>query len=141
MSVATATLLPDPPRRRHEEADLARSVHQYLRWALPPDALHFAIPNGLMRSRKAAQRAQGEGVLAGVPDLCVIYHGRAIFIELKTPRGRLSAAQRGLHAKLESCGALVWVCHAPEEVETVLRGSNVRLRATARGWLNGGGVG
>ena len=62
MSIATSLLLPEKPRRRQEESNLQRGVHQYLTWALPADAVHFAIPNGLMRSKKAAARAQGEAV-------------------------------------------------------------------------------
>jgi hypothetical protein len=35
-----------------------------------------------------------------MPDLAVIYRGWPIFIELKTPTGRLTAAQRGMHQVL-----------------------------------------
>jgi hypothetical protein len=127
-AVVTASLLPDPPARRHGEADLQRSVNQFMRWMLPADAIHFAIPNGLMRSKKAAARAIGEGVRAGIPDLCVIHAGRPIFLELKTPKGALSAVQRQMHEKLTYAGAPVFVCRSLPEVEARLRECGVPLR-------------
>ena len=128
MSV-TATLLPSPAPRRHEEADLQRAVHQYLSWALPADAVHFAIPNGLMRSKKAAARAQGEGVRAGVPDILVIHQGKCCAIELKAARGVVSAAQRAMMAKLYYCGAEVVVCKGVPEVQAALQHLGVPLKA------------
>jgi hypothetical protein len=128
-AVATATLLPGPARRRHEEADLQRSVHHYLSWSLPPDAVHFAVPNGLMRSKKAAARAQGEGVMAGIPDLCVVHRGRAIFIELKAARGVVSAAQRAMMGRLYYSGAEVVVCKGVPEVQAALLHLGVPLKA------------
>jgi VRR-NUC domain len=129
-AVATATLLPSPARRRHEEADLQRSVHQYLSWALPPDAVHYAVPNGLMRSQKARARAQGEGVMAGVPDLAIVHRGRALFVELKSGRGVMSPAQREMARRLNYAGAAVCCCRSVPEVEAALREACVPLRAT-----------
>ena len=116
------------PRRAHPEASLQRAVHQYLSWALPADAVHFAIPNGLMRSKKAAARAQGEGVRAGIADLCVIHQGRPLFIELKAARGVLSAAQRTMMAKLYYCGCDVVVCKGVPEVQAALQHLGVPLK-------------
>ena len=129
MSIATGTLLPAPARRRYDESKTQRAVHQYLTWALPPDAVHFAIPNGLMRSKKAAARAQGEGVAAGIPDLCVVHSGRPIFIELKAARGVVSAAQRAMMGKLYYCGAEVVVCKGVPEVQAALQHLGVPLKA------------
>jgi hypothetical protein len=129
-AVATATLLPDPPARQYRESVLQRSIHQYLSWALPPDAIHFSIPNGLMRSKKAAARAQGEGLAAGVPDLCVIFRGRAYFIELKSGRGVMSPAQRSMTQRLVYAGAAVCCCRSVPEVEAALRAAMVPLRGT-----------
>lgn len=129
-AVATASLLPDAPARQYRESRLQRSVHQYLSWALPPDAVHFAIPNGLMRSEKARARAQGEGVTAGVPDLCVVHRGRALFVELKSRRGVMSPAQRSMTQKLIYAGAAVCCCRTLPEVEAALREACVPLRGS-----------
>ena len=115
-------------KRRHLEGDLQRAVHQYLTVALPPDAVHFAIPNGLMRSKTAAARARGEAVRAGIPDLCVIFRGRAAFIELKTPRGVQSQAQRDMANKLIYAGAAVCLCKSVQEVERSLLEACIPLR-------------
>jgi hypothetical protein len=126
-----ASLLPaaSPLVRRHEESDLQRSVHQFLERALPADALHFAIPNGLMRSKKARARAVGEGVRAGICDICVLHRGHAYMIELKSRRGVLSAAQKAMMQKLIYCGVDVCVCRSVPEVEAALRECGVHLRA------------
>jgi VRR-NUC domain len=44
-----------------------------------------------------------------MPDLCLIYNGRAFFLELKTPNGRLSDNQRACHARLREAGSVVMV--------------------------------
>lgn len=132
MSVTTASLFSRAPRapRRQEESGLQRSVHQFLTVTLPSDAVHFAIPNGLMRSRKAAARAQGEGVRAGIPDLCVIHRGHPIFIELKSGRGVLSEVQRSMMRKLGYCGADVVCCRSLQCVEESLRELGVPLKGS-----------
>jgi hypothetical protein len=131
---ATATSLalglPEPAKRRYDESKTQRAVNQYLAWSLPPDAVHFAIPNGLMRSQKARARAQGEGVMAGVPDLCVVYRGRAYFIELKSRRGVMSPAQREMARRLNYAGAAVCCCRSVPEVEAALREACVPLRGS-----------
>src|SRR4029077_2386016 len=116
-AVVTATLLPTPAPRRHEESDFQRSVHGYFQWALPADAIHFAIPNGLMRSKKAAARAIGEGVRAGIPDICIVYRGRAVFVELKTARGVMSPEQKAMTRKLIYCGADVICARSLPDLE------------------------
>jgi hypothetical protein len=122
--------VPEPAARQYPEAELQRDVHQFLTVALPPDAFHFAIPNGLMRSKKAGARARGEGVRAGVCDLCVIHRGRAILIELKAAKGVMSAAQKEVMRKLVYCGAEVMVVRSLAQLEAGLRECGVHLRAS-----------
>ena len=129
--VVTASLMPERrvARRRHLESDLQRAVHQFLSVALPANAVHFSIPNGLMRSKKAAAIAQGEGCRAGVPDLAVVANGRAIFIELKAPKGVFSAAQREIHRRLIYAGATVCWCRSVDDVQVSLLEAGVLLKA------------
>ena len=42
------------------------------------------------------------GLRAGVSDLVVVLEGRVIFVEVKTPKGRLSEHQRFFRAKVRS---------------------------------------
>jgi len=122
-------LLPAPASRAQPESSLQQAVVGYLDWALPDDALVFAIPNGGMRHVRAKQRLAAEGLRAGIPDLLVLWRGRPIFIELKARRGQLRPVQRAMHARLVYCGAEVAVCKYVEAVEGVLRGYQVPLRA------------
>jgi hypothetical protein len=120
------------PPRLHPEDDLQRAVVEYLRWALPDDALAFHIPNGGLRHKRAAARLAGLGLRAGMPDLCVVWRGLVLFIELKAPRGVLSAVQRQMKKRLEYCGCPIWVCRTVSQVEIVLRDFGLPLRAECR---------
>jgi hypothetical protein len=121
--------------RRHDEETLHRAVWRYLQWALPADACAYHPANGGKRHPKAAARMAGLGVVPGVPDLAIVWQGRAIYIELKAGKGTLSDAQRGMHRKLVYCGAEVITCRSLECVETSLRELGVPLQATVSGWM------
>jgi hypothetical protein len=76
----------------------------------------FAVPNGLrVASIRVARRAVNEGMRAGVPDILVPVargskHGLAI--EMKSPKGRSTAAQKEWQAKLRMRGWEVAECHS-----------------------------
>jgi hypothetical protein len=93
---------------------LHSAVADFLRVALPRDAVFFTIPNG------DGKMTTAPGALSGVPDLQIVYRGRPIFIELKTKTGRLSDAQRDVHMRLAAAGAVVAVCRSVVEVEEFL---------------------
>lgn len=81
-----------------------------------PDYMIFAIPNGGGRTPAEGQRLKLEGVQAGVPDLQILLpNGKALFIEMKTKTGTLSASQRELIPKIESLGFKVFVCYGMED--------------------------
>jgi hypothetical protein len=124
--------LPAPRKRGRVEHTLQCAVVQYLRLACP-DGVAFAVPNGGHRSPRVGADLRREGLLAGVPDLCLIWRGRALFIELKTPVGGLSRAQRAVHRALVAAGAEVMVCRSLDQVEASLREAGVRLSATCLG--------
>ena len=123
-------LLPRAPRR-HEEDDLQRDVFRFLDLALPPeDGVAYAIPNGGKRSKKEAARMKGLGVRAGMPDIGICYRGRALYVELKAPRGVMSAAQKDMARRLTYCGAPVLLVRSVPELEALLREACVRLRGS-----------
>jgi len=128
--IATASLLPEAPRRRHEEDDLGSAFAQFMRWSLPADATFTHIPLGGQRHTKAAQRLAAQGTKAGWPDYIIVHRGRALFIELKTRTGSLSEVQRQMHRKLDYCGAMVAVCRSVAEAEAALRTWGVELRGS-----------
>ncbi len=98
-----------PETMRGIEQSLQRQVATYLGWALKPPAWYSSIPaggGGEMRGRII----KGTGYKSGTPDILIIAEGRAHFIELKSPRGVLSEAQRRTIPALGAAGARVVVC-------------------------------
>lgn len=93
--------------------------------AFYPDVLIAAIPNGGDRTASERVRLHQEGVMAGMPDLCVLeacggFHG--LFIEMKTATGRQSNEQKALQLALNAKGYLCVVARSADEgFETIKR--------------------
>lgn len=96
------------------ERQLQAAVFDFLRVALPSDAMAFAIPMGDGKVTLAP------GAVAGVPDICIIYKGRPIFIELKTKTGAVRASQKWVHDRLTLSGAVVVTLRSVEGVADFL---------------------
>lgn len=96
------------------ERALQSAVFDFLRVALPPDAVAFCVPNGDGRATTMP------GTLTGVPDLCIVYRGRPIFIELKTKTGAVRTSQKWVHDKLMLSGAVVVTLRSVEAVAEFL---------------------
>jgi hypothetical protein len=114
----------------HEESKLQRQCVQWFRVQFPRLVL-FAIPNGGRRGKVEAAIMRGEGVLAGVADLFLMlpvmeYNG--LFIEIKTPGGRQSDAQRVFERKAIENGYFYKICQTFEEFrDTVLIYADISL--------------
>ncbi len=84
-------------RRSTPEADAQRVIVQALRVALPRDAIVHHCANEVTESGSRGQIRQfilvGMGVHAGFADLIVISGGRVLFLEVKSPSGRLRKSQ------------------------------------------------
>ena len=77
------------------EDKLQKDIVKALRKILPDTVLMYHCPNGGKRSARSGAQFKNMGVLPGVPDLCfVLPSGRAAFIEIKQPGGKLSTAQQ-----------------------------------------------
>ena len=96
------------------ERALQAAVFDFLRVALPSDATAFAVPNG------DGKVTTMPGALSGVPDICIIFRGRPIFIELKTAKGAVRASQKWVHDKLTLSGAVVVTLRSVEGVADFL---------------------
>lgn len=59
--------------------------------------LLFHVPNGGFRNKIEAAKFKTMGLVAGVPDLLLIWGGKMYGIELKFEKGRLSDNQKELH--------------------------------------------
>jgi len=119
-------------RRGHEEETLQRAICHFLTLALPADAVYFAVPNGGLRSPKVAARLRATGTRAGVPDLCIIHRGHALFLELKAAHGTMSAVQKEMARRLIYAGAEVMLIRSIDDCERGLREAGVHLRGSVQ---------
>lgn len=85
------------------------------------DAWWTAINPIPAKSKAAAGLSKAMGMKAGCPDLLVVHNGNAIFIELKTAKGRTSDAQNAAIERIEAAGSRVHVCRSLEDVIVVLK--------------------
>ena len=95
---------------------------RWFRYAYP-DRLIFAIPNGGARSAITGARLRDEGVTAGVPDLficvpCGEFLG--LFVEMKTPPGKMSASQKQVVMQIEREGYKFAVCRSFDEFRQIV---------------------
>jgi hypothetical protein len=97
-------------------------VVQHIR-AFYPDTIIAAIPNGGDRTASERVRLHSEGVLAGMPDLCVLeakngFHG--LFVEMKTDTGKVSSKQSDIKLQLNAKGYKAVVARsAAEAIKTI----------------------
>ena len=94
---------------RRPEQQLQRAIVEHLRWRARPQVWWCHLANGGWRSPIEAKIFKALGVVAGAPDLLIVADGRAYFLELKAPRGRISPAQHECHEALRKAGATVAV--------------------------------
>lgn len=121
-TVATAPQRPSCAVWRNEREFQRAVVDAYAAWAAinrePAILCHVANENAHKQS----------GIIAGMPDLVLISTKGVAFIELKAGSGKLSAAQRETHYRLQRLGyrvVTVWdsVEEVLSEIERFLGGS------------------
>lgn len=99
----------DAPSEHVEQRDFVRAFR-----CAYPDVLIFAIPNGGKRGIVLAQKLKLEGVVPGVPDLCI--PAWRAWVEMKRRKGgTLSPEQKGVIGYLESIGYTVIVARGCED--------------------------
>jgi hypothetical protein len=127
---ATATATSTAGKRTAKRS--LRSEHdiqtECVRWAREQAAngdmrlgLLFAIPNGVRTSRTQASKLLREGLLSGAFDLFLSHPNPAgshgLYIEMKTPEGRLSREQRVFAQNAEARGYSTIVCRSLVEFQ------------------------
>lgn len=112
------------------ESNLQQACVTWFRLQYPQHRMRlFAIPNGGQRSLKAGSKAKAEGMLAGVWDLFLaVPYGSydrgtppsGLFIEMKTPKGKLTETQSLFKTELETDYDFK-VCRSFEEFQQAIR--------------------
>lgn len=85
--------------------------------------LLFHVPNGGLRNRVVAAKLFGEGVRAGIPDyFLAVPRGqfKGLFVELKSPEGRLADTQAEMLSLLESQGFKTVVAYGWEKASILI---------------------
>ena len=59
---------------------------------------------------------RGKNPSAGIPDLLAVKESKYVWIEVKTPKGKLSKSQEDMHLKLRFHGATVLVATSVEDI-------------------------
>lgn len=99
---------------RHVESGIQQAVVQWFRLQYPRYII-AAIPNGGFRNAKEATIMKREGILAGFSDLIIIAEHNVLFLEVKTPDGRLSEKQKEFQRKVCALGFEYMVCRSFDE--------------------------
>jgi hypothetical protein len=89
----------------------------------PQLTIMFAIPNGGKRNIVTATKLKAEGVKSGVPDIFLAYpslHAHGLFIEMKSPNGKVSTNQREWIGALSASGYMCSVCYSFDEAKKVI---------------------
>lgn len=109
------------------ESTEQKTLFGWREWAkgkYPELALLYHVPNGGSRNPIEARHLREEGVMPGVPDICLPVPNSqyaALYIELKRRRGgRVSDDQRGWIAALNRVGNIAVVCKGWEEARDVI---------------------
>ena len=106
----------------YSETKIQHTCVEWFRDTFPKaDRLLLSFANGGRRDKKSASMRKYEGVVAGAPDLILIYPsgGKAtLCIEMKVPKakgvrsaGRLADEQQAMRDQLVAHGSVYVVCH------------------------------
>ena len=119
---------------RHPEAAIQRAIAAYLAKVLPDDAWFTAIAHGVRLNGEDSwirgAISKGMGTKPGVPDMVVLYQGRAFWGEVKSPKGSLTGAQRYARDVLTAAGCAVAVWRSIDDVRASLAEWGIPTRET-----------
>jgi hypothetical protein len=114
--------------RQQIEAGIQRQIVDYIRF-VAPDLLVFAVPNGSQRTASGRPANAVYGMVPGAPDLVVVCPlGRIFFLEIKSPKGRVSDAQFAFHTELHKRNHTVAVVRSIDEVKLVFEALEIETK-------------
>lgn len=102
---------------KYEEARLQEACVRAFRLMFPNEHWRLHMNHNNPKSKRHGGMLVSQGLLKGVSDLEFIdINGSVHFIELKTPKGRLSKSQREFKAKIDEAPSVVYkVIRSPQE--------------------------
>jgi hypothetical protein len=81
----------------------------------------FSIPNEGATTPQEGVRLRAMGLRKGMPDLCLMGDGWTVFIEVKTPTGKVRPEQLEVHERIhKTTGVTTVVVRNLEEFQNVL---------------------
>lgn len=87
------------------EAQIQRNVFEHIRLRRQPGVFAFHPPNGGWRTKVEGAILQGLGVVAGVPDIIILYKGHCYGLELKALGRQPTEVQLKVKEEMEAAGA------------------------------------
>lgn len=128
---ATGNIQAIKRRDANAEARIQAAIVEWIR-TVSSDLVVFHVPNGGKRGKADAARLKWIGTLAGVPDLVIITPGaRVRFIEVKTPDGSLSPAQRDIRESLTALGTPPAIATSIDDVRRAFSAWGIETREAA----------
>jgi hypothetical protein len=125
-------------KRRHPEQVLHLAAAQYLRLALRPPTLWFAVDHGAgQMTPAAAGLLKGRGGRRGMPDLMVMHPAPSstvvLGVELKAATGQPSPAQELMALQFRAANASYEFCWSLEDIQRALRTNGIPVHARVAG--------
>lgn len=114
-------------KRRHPEADIQRAIVKALRRSLPHALVHASINEQRKGNRRDQGIAIGMGAHPGFSDLLVMCEGRLLFIEVKAPKGTLSANQKAFRDWSHAEGHSWALCRSVDDALAAAKGAGFRV--------------
>lgn len=109
------------------QIDMGRWLH-----VVAPDLIWWHTPNGGARDARVGSVLKRMGALAGVPDLAFLLPDRRVlWVEVKTPTGRLTPEQRALHPRMSDAGHPVLIARSIDDLRAILSDHGIRTREAA----------
>lgn len=94
------------------EKDIQKDIADYLK------ARGFLVwKNHMGAMQMGAKRCKNPNT--GMPDLCAVKNGKTYYIEVKTPKGKVSNSQREWHEKAYKHGVIVHVLSSIDETAEI----------------------
>lgn len=100
---------------KRPEQQMQRQVFAHIRARSYPGVFAFHVANGVNSSARIGGIMKSMGLVAGVPDICIIHRATSHFLELKAGRNKPTQRQKDVMDMLQLAGARVAVAYSLDE--------------------------